>query len=163
MAVPSEYQNLDNYYILGGTNGECYTITSPTSGPATVVWNGLVYGQGSCLECPPIPTPIPCLSTHSFVSPTLYITSTLYGSFTANYSTACLTLSCLQSSACTLNGAVGLVYMDTSQIQVGTVFYGTTTTCDYFIFTGYYIANVSSAYAILNIQNGVVVQIINNC
>jgi hypothetical protein len=163
MSVPPQYQNLDINYVLGGTNGECYLITGPTTGPSTVTWNGLVYGQGSCLECPPYPTPIPCSATHNFVSPTLYLSSTLYGNFTANYSLACSTLSCLQTSACTLNGGIGLMYMDTSQIQVGTVFYGNTTTCNYYVFTGYYIAIVSSNYVILNVQNGVVVQIITSC
>ena len=163
MSIPPQYQNLDNYYLLGGTNGECYLITGPTTGPATVTWNNLVYGQGSCLECQPLPTSIPCAVTHNFVSPTLYISSTLYDEFTNSYSLACSTLSCLQTSACTLNGALGLVYIDTAQIQVGTVFYGTTSTCDYYVFSGYYISTVSSNYVILNIQSGVVVQIISSC
>jgi len=59
--IPSIYQNNDIAYVVGATNGGCYVITTATSGPSTIVWNGLVYGiDADCGTCPsPTPTPTP--------------------------------------------------------------------------------------------------------
>lgn len=51
--IPSVYQNLNIYYVVRATNGNCYVVTGPTNGPATIVWNGLIYGtQADCSTCP---------------------------------------------------------------------------------------------------------------
>jgi hypothetical protein len=57
--IPSIYQSIDIAYVVGATNGGCYVISLPVPGPATIVWNGLVYGtDGDCDTCPtPTPTP----------------------------------------------------------------------------------------------------------
>lgn len=67
--IPSIYQNLDVLYVVGATNGGCYIISSPTSGPATITWNGLVYGiDANCDTCPQ-PTRTPTLTPT--VTPTI--------------------------------------------------------------------------------------------
>jgi hypothetical protein len=55
------------------------------------------------------------------------------------------------------------MYIDTPQIQVGTVFYGGPTTCNYYGMTGFYVAQNGANYVLLSISNGVVTQVLNNC
>jgi hypothetical protein len=66
--IPSIYQNLDIYYVVGATNGGCYVISSPSTGPATIVWNGLVYGTDA--DCNTCPTPTPTPTTTNTITPT---------------------------------------------------------------------------------------------
>jgi len=72
--IPSIYQNLDIYYVVGATNGGCYVISSPSTGPATIVWNGLVYGTDA--DCNTCPTPTPTPTTTNTNTPTNTITPT---------------------------------------------------------------------------------------
>jgi hypothetical protein len=164
ISIPPQYQNLDNYYVVGGTNGQCYIITGPTAGPQTVTWNGLVYGQnGDCSLCPPAPTPIPCLTTHPYLSSYLSFSTNQYGNFSNNYSLACSSLLCLSDGTCNTNGAINPMHIDTPQIQVGTVFYSGPTTCNYYGMTGFYIAQNGANYVLISISNGIVTQVLNNC
>ena len=81
ISIPSIYQNLDILYVVGATNGGCYIITSPTLGPSTIVWNGLVYGTGAdCDTCPsptPTPTNTPTVTKTPTVTPTVTKTPTV--------------------------------------------------------------------------------------
>jgi len=76
--IPSIYQNLDILYVVGATNGGCYVISGVISGPATIVWNGLVYGtDGDCGTCP---TPTPTATATPTPTPTF--TPTITPTFT---------------------------------------------------------------------------------
>ena len=88
--VPQAYQNLDIGYVVGGTNGNCYIIGGPTSGPATVTWNGSVYGTNvddtGCSFCPACPTPTPTPTKTLTPTPTPTPTKTLTPTPTTVYS-----------------------------------------------------------------------------
>ncbi|NCX06457.1 MAG: hypothetical protein EBW68_11875 [Actinobacteria bacterium] len=72
---------MDILYVVGATNGGCYIITTPTAGPPTIVWNGLVYGTGAdCDTCPsptPTPTNTPTVTKTPTVTPTVTKTPTV--------------------------------------------------------------------------------------
>jgi hypothetical protein len=78
MYLPSIYQSLDILYVVGATNGQCYTIADPTPGPATITWDGnLPYGEDDCNYCPyscptntPTPTPTPTPTNTNTPTPT---------------------------------------------------------------------------------------------
>jgi hypothetical protein len=65
---------LDILYVVGATNGGCYAISGPISGPATIVWNGLVYGTGG--DCNTCPTPTPTPTSTITPTPTMSDTPT---------------------------------------------------------------------------------------
>jgi hypothetical protein len=76
--IPSIYQSLDILYVVGATNGGCYVISGVISGPATIVWNGLVYGiDADCGTCPtPTPTPTSTITPTPTPTPTVTYTPT---------------------------------------------------------------------------------------
>ena len=88
MYLPSVYQNLSILYIVGATNGQCYTIGGPTTGPANITWDGnLPYGEDDCGGCPYLcltptptntitPTNTPTVTPTSGLTPTLTPTNT---------------------------------------------------------------------------------------
>ena len=163
ISIPSQYQNLDNYYVVGATNGECYIVGGPTAGPSTITWDFQVYGQGGdCNLCPPPPTPVPCLATHLYLSSNI-----IFGvsgvSITNDYSAACNGLACLQASTCSYTGSYSPFYMDTATVQVGTVFYGNATTCNYYTFSGWYIVQNSGSYVLISLSNGIVTTVLSSC
>jgi len=163
ISIPAQYQNLDNYYVVGATNGECYIVGGPTASPSTITWNGQVYGQGGdCNLCPPPPTPVPCLATHPHLSS--YIIFSVSGAnINYDYSLACSGLACLQASTCSYTGSYSPSYMDTATVQVGTVFYGNATTCNYYTFSGWYIVQNSGSYVLISLSNGIVTTVLTTC
>ena len=59
---------------MGATNGQCYTIGGPTTGPANITWDGNPpYGADDCNTCPyscTTPTPTPTKTVTPTVTPT---------------------------------------------------------------------------------------------
>ena len=70
IAVPSTFGA--GYYV--GTDNQCYDVgSSPTSGPATIIWNGGIL-YDNCLDCS---TANPCVSPSPTPSPTKTATPSL--------------------------------------------------------------------------------------
>ena len=55
------------------------------------------------------------------------------------------------------------MYMDTPLIQVGTVFYGNQTTCNYYPISGLYIGQNNGNYILITMVDGVVTQVFSVC
>ena len=53
--------------------------------------------------------------------------------------------------------------MDTANVQVGTVFYGNATTCNYYTFSGWYIVQNSGSYVLISLSNGIVTTVLTTC
>ena len=87
MYLPSIYQNISILYIMGATNGQCYTIGGLTTGPATITWDGnLPYGEDDCNYCPyscPTPTPTPTPTNTNTPTPTPTPSGTMLNNYFA--------------------------------------------------------------------------------
>ena len=79
MYLPSVYSNIGILYIVGATNGQCYSIGGEVAGPATVTWDGNPpYGADVCNTCPySCPTPTPTVTPTKTVTPTVTPTKTV--------------------------------------------------------------------------------------
>jgi hypothetical protein len=130
MYIPIGYQNNEILYVVGATNGQCYTISGPTTGPATVTWDGNPpYGEDDCNTCPYVCTltPTPTQTQTPTPTPTKTPTPTPTQTPTPTPTPSSNPSGKWLAQLCCNDGITGIV--SNASLSIGSIFVDTDNNC----------------------------------